>query len=93
MLVVLGGDVTIRTAAEACTGTNTYLLPLPGGTLNMLPRALYGDTSWQDTLKIHSLLPDRERSTKENCSDTLCISSEKATNPTKRPPALHRQTT
>lgn len=51
VLVVLGGDGTIRTAAEACTGTDTYLLPLPGGTLNMLPRALYGDTSWQDTLK------------------------------------------
>ena len=50
MLVVLGGDGTIRTAAEACTGTDTYLLPLPGGTLNMLPRALYGDVSWQDAL-------------------------------------------
>jgi len=51
MLVVLGGDGTIRTAAEACTGTGTYLLPLPGGTLNMLPRALYGDASWQNALK------------------------------------------
>ena len=52
MLVVLGGDGTIRTAAEACTGTDTYLLPLPGGTLNMLPRALYGEVSWQDALRI-----------------------------------------
>ena len=52
LLVVLGGDGTIRTAAEACTGTDTYLLPLPGGTLNMLPRALYGDLSWQDALRI-----------------------------------------
>jgi len=51
MLVVLGGDGTIRTAAEACTGTGTYLLPLPGGTLNMLPRALYGDAPWQNALK------------------------------------------
>jgi diacylglycerol kinase family enzyme len=51
VLVVLGGDGTIRTAAEACTGTGTYLLPLPGGTMNMLPRALYGDASWQETLK------------------------------------------
>jgi diacylglycerol kinase family enzyme len=51
VLVVLGGDGTIRTAAEACTGTDTYLLPLPGGTLNVLPRALYGDASWQDALK------------------------------------------
>jgi diacylglycerol kinase family enzyme len=51
VLVVLGGDGTIRTAAEACTGTDTYLLPLPAGTLNVLPRALYGDASWQDALK------------------------------------------
>jgi diacylglycerol kinase family enzyme len=51
MLVVLGGDGTIRTAAEACTGSDIYLLPLPGGTLNMLPRALYGDAGWQDALK------------------------------------------
>jgi diacylglycerol kinase family enzyme len=51
ILVVLGGDGTIRTAAEVCTGTGIYLLPLPGGTMNMLPRALYGDASWQDTLK------------------------------------------
>lgn len=51
ILMVLGGDGTIRTAAEACTGTDTYLLPLPGGTLNKLPRALYGDASWQNALK------------------------------------------
>jgi diacylglycerol kinase family enzyme len=51
MLVVLGGDGTIRTAAEACSGTDTYLVPLPGGTLNMLPRALYGDVPWQTALK------------------------------------------
>ena len=51
VLVVLGGDGTIRTAAEACTGSNTYLLPLPGGTLNVLPRALYSDSSWQEALK------------------------------------------
>jgi diacylglycerol kinase family enzyme len=51
LLVVLGGDGTIRTAAEACTGTGSYLLPLPGGTMNMLPRALFGDLSWQHALK------------------------------------------
>jgi diacylglycerol kinase family enzyme len=51
VLVVLGGDGTIRAAAQACTGTDAYLLPLPGGTLNMLPRALYGDASWQHALR------------------------------------------
>jgi diacylglycerol kinase family enzyme len=51
VLITLGGDGTIRTAAKMCAGTDTYLLPLPGGTLNMLPRALYGDVSWQNALK------------------------------------------
>jgi diacylglycerol kinase family enzyme len=28
-----------------------YLIPLPGGTMNMLPRALYGNVSWEEALK------------------------------------------
>ena len=51
VLVVLGGDGTIRTAAEGCTEEGPYLIPLPGGTLNMLSRALYGDVSWEEALK------------------------------------------
>jgi diacylglycerol kinase family enzyme len=51
VLVVLGGDGTIRTAAEGCTEEGPYLIPLPGGTLNMLSRALYGDVSWEGALK------------------------------------------
>lgn len=51
VLVVLGGDGTIRTAAEGCTEKGPYLIPLPGGTLNVLARALYGDVSWEDALK------------------------------------------
>jgi diacylglycerol kinase family enzyme len=50
VLVALGGDGTIRTAAEACAAQGRYLIPLPGGTMNMLARALYGQMSWQDTL-------------------------------------------
>ena len=51
VLVVLGGDGTIRTAAERCADEGRYIIPLPGGTMNMLPRALYGDVSWDDALK------------------------------------------
>jgi diacylglycerol kinase family enzyme len=51
VLIVLGGDGTIRTAAEACAERGPYLIPLPGGTMNMLPRALYGDVSWEDALE------------------------------------------
>jgi len=51
LLIVLGGDGTIRTAAQECAEKGLYLIPLPGGTLNMLSRALYGDVSWEDALK------------------------------------------
>jgi diacylglycerol kinase family enzyme len=51
IFIVLGGDGTIRRAAEACTETAPYLIALPGGTMNVLPRALYGDLSWEDALK------------------------------------------
>jgi diacylglycerol kinase family enzyme len=51
VLIVLGGDGTIRTAAEACAEKGSYLIPLPGGTMNMLPRSLYGNVSWEEALK------------------------------------------
>ncbi len=51
VLVVLGGDGTIRTAAAQCSQTSAILVPLPGGTMNVLPKALYGDGSWQDILR------------------------------------------
>ena len=51
VLIVLGGDGTIRTAAEACAEKGSYLIPLPGGTMNMLSRALYGDVAWEESLE------------------------------------------
>jgi len=50
ILIVLGGDGTIRTAGELCAQTQTKLIPLPGGTMNMLPKALYGNGHWNDVL-------------------------------------------
>ena len=52
LLVVLAGDGTARTAAELCGPDGPVLAPLPGGTMNMLPRALYGARSWQDALTV-----------------------------------------
>lgn len=51
VLIVLGGDGTIRAGAEACTSSKPLLVPLPGGTMNMLPKALYGSLSWPDALR------------------------------------------
>jgi diacylglycerol kinase family enzyme len=50
VLVVLGGDGTIRTAAEKSGHNDNVLIPLPGGTMNMLPRALYGTRGWREAL-------------------------------------------
>jgi diacylglycerol kinase family enzyme len=57
VLIILGGDGTIRTAAEVCAQEGPNLIPLPGGTMNMLPRALYGDVSWEDALKNTLIAP------------------------------------
>jgi diacylglycerol kinase family enzyme len=50
VLIVLGGDGTIRTAAEKCSASGMRFIALPGGTMNMLPRALYGERTWQQAL-------------------------------------------
>lgn len=50
VLVVLGGDGTIGTAATRCGEAGPLLIPLPGGTMNMLPKALYGTRNWRDAL-------------------------------------------
>ena len=50
VLIVLGGDGTIRTGAEACTPQGPLLIALPGGTMNVLPKALYGTRDWQTAL-------------------------------------------
>lgn len=58
LVVVLAGDGTARAAAELCGPTGPLLAPLPGGTMNMLPHAIYGSRSWQDALK--AILTDGE---------------------------------
>ncbi len=50
LVVVLGGDGTARTVAEAARGNGPILVLLPGGTLNVLPHALYGELAWPEAL-------------------------------------------
>jgi diacylglycerol kinase family enzyme len=52
LLVVLAGDGTARAAAELCGPKGPIIAPLPGGTMNMLPHAVYGARSWQDALTV-----------------------------------------
>lgn len=57
LMIVVGGDGTIRAAAEAAGGAGPLLMPLPGGTMNMLPKALYSDRNWREALKATLLDP------------------------------------
>ncbi|WP_395648319.1 diacylglycerol/lipid kinase family protein [Terricaulis sp.] len=51
VLIVLGGDGTARNVAEFAPANAPPLMLLPGGTLNVLPRALYGERAWPEALK------------------------------------------
>ena len=52
LLVVLAGDGTAGAAAALCGPYGPLLAPLPGGTMNMLPHALYGRHDWQSALRM-----------------------------------------
>lgn len=52
LLIVLAGDGTARAAAELCGPGGPMIAPLPGGTMNMLPHAVYGVRPWQSALSI-----------------------------------------
>ena len=50
LLVLLAGDGTARAAASLCGADGPLLAPLAGGTMNMLPHALYGLGDWKSAL-------------------------------------------
>lgn len=50
-VLVLAGDGTARAAAEIAGDDGPLIAPLPGGTMNMLPHALYGDRPWQAVMR------------------------------------------
>jgi diacylglycerol kinase family enzyme len=60
LLVVIAGDGTANAAAGLCGPNGPLLAPLPGGTMNMLPHALYGRRDWQSALRL-ILTDGRER--------------------------------
>ena len=51
MVAALAGDGTARAAAALCGPTGPLIAPLAGGTMNMLPHALYGPGPWQAALR------------------------------------------
>ena len=49
-LLVVAGDGTARAAAEMAGPDGPMVAPLPGGTMNMLPHALYGVVPWPEAM-------------------------------------------
>lgn len=66
LLITLAGDGTVRAAAELCGPNGPMIAPLPGGTMNMLPHAVYGARPWQDALRL-ALEEGRERNLGGGC--------------------------
>lgn len=50
LLVLVAGDGTARLAGQLCGPDGPVLAPLAGGTMNMLPHALYGARPWAEVL-------------------------------------------
>ena len=51
VLFVLAGDGTAGTIASRAGPSGPLIAPLPGGTMNMLPKALYGTADWKIALR------------------------------------------
>lgn len=50
VIVVLAGDGTAGTIASRAGADGPVIAPLPGGTMNMLPKALYHTVDWKHAL-------------------------------------------
>src|SRR5690606_7411359 len=50
LFVVWGGDGTLKGALETVGQVTPNLLLLPGGTMNLLPKAIHGDKTWDQTI-------------------------------------------
>jgi len=52
LVIILAGDGTARLAAQLCGLSGPLVASLPGGTMNVLPHALYKGLAWYDALKV-----------------------------------------
>ncbi|NNE57272.1 MAG: hypothetical protein HKN36_04110 [Hellea sp.] len=52
LLIVFGGDGTCMAGAKVARKSEIPFIALPGGTMNLLPKALYGTNDWREALDI-----------------------------------------
>lgn len=51
LFIVWGGDGTLRAALSTVGAVTSNLLLLPGGTMNLLPRTLHGEATWDNVVR------------------------------------------
>lgn len=61
ILIVWGGDGTLRTALTELGHITPNLLLLPGGTMNLLTKSIHGDKPWDQILRETIIAPRRHR--------------------------------
>ncbi len=50
LIIIYGGDGSALSAAKLATARGVPIVPLPGGTMNLLPKTLYDTTDWEIAL-------------------------------------------
>ena len=59
-VIAWGGDGTLACTLTACGGDGLPVLALPGGTMNMLPKRLHGEGTWNEVLDRVLAKPETE---------------------------------
>ncbi len=60
LFVVWGGDGTLKGALETVGQTTPNLLLLPGGTMNLLPKSIHGEKTWEQVISDVIAAPKRK---------------------------------
>jgi diacylglycerol kinase family enzyme len=71
LFIVWGGDGTLKAALEIVGKTTPNLLLLPGGTMNLLPRAIHGEKTWEQVIADVMKAPKRQMLPAGNVNGSL----------------------
>jgi diacylglycerol kinase family enzyme len=71
LFIVWGGDGTLKAALEIVGKVTPNLLLLPGGTMNLLPRAIHGEKTWDAILAEAVAAPKRRMLPAGKVNDAL----------------------